>query len=67
MDKFTDKITCKAARINAGLTQQEAADELGVSVSTIKSWESGKTYPKQPAIEKMCILYNRTYDSIRFA
>ena len=67
MDKFADKITCKAARINAGLTLQEAAEMLGVSVSTLKNWECGKTYPRQPAIERMCILYNRSYDSIKFA
>ena len=62
----TNKITCKAARINAGLTQKEAAEKIGVSVSTIKNWETGKTYPKQPEIEKMCAAYNRTYDSINF-
>lgn len=63
---ISDKITCRAARINAGYTQQEAADILGVSVSTLKNWENGKTYPKQPAIEKMCALYKRSYDSINF-
>ena len=62
----TDKITCKAARINAGYTQEEAAKELGVATSTLRNWENGKSYPKQPAIEKMCTLYNRSYDSINF-
>ena len=60
------KITCKAARVNAGYTQGKAASELGVSVSTIKNWETGKTFPKQPDIEKMCALYGCTYDCINF-
>lgn len=62
----TNKITCRAARILAGYTQEEAAKELGVAPSTLRNWETGKTYPKQPAIEKMCTLYNRSYDSINF-
>ena len=59
-------ITLKAARINAGYTQQEVAECVGVSVSTIKSWESGKTYPKQPQIECLCELFGLKYDQIFF-
>lgn len=59
-------ITLKAARINAGLTQQALAELVGVSVSTIKSWESGKTYPKQPQIESLCKLFGLKYDQIFF-
>ena len=59
-------ITLKAARYNAGYTQQAVADHIGVSVSTIKSWESGKTYPKQPQIELLCQLFGLTYDQIFF-
>lgn len=32
-------ISLKAARVNAKLTQKEASKKLGVSVSTIVSWE----------------------------
>lgn len=39
------EITLKAARINAGLTQKELAKELGVSNTTVNSWENGDTEP----------------------
>ena len=60
------KITLQAARVNAGLTQQEAADEIGVGVSTLKNWECGKSFPNQPKIERLCEVYGVTYDQIFF-
>lgn len=36
------KLTLKAARVNAGLTQTEFADALGVSKMTVLEWEKGK-------------------------
>lgn len=60
------KISLKAARVNAGYTQAEAAGIIGVSVTTIKNWESGMSFPKQPMIEKLCALYGVTYDSLNF-
>ena len=60
------KITLAAARVNANLTQKQVAETLGVAVSTIKNWESGKTFPKQPMIEKLCELYGIPYDYINF-
>lgn len=59
-------ITLKAARVNAGFTQAMVAEKLGMSVSTIKNWENGNSFPKQPAIEKLCELYGVTYDNIKF-
>ena len=59
-------ITLKAARVNAGLTQANVAEKLGVAVSTVRNWENGTTFPKQPAIEKMCELYSVSYDYIKF-
>lgn len=60
------QITLKAARVNAGLTQLAAADKLNVSVATLKNWERGKTFPKQPQIEALCELYGVSYDNIFF-
>lgn len=60
------KISLKAARVNAGLSQKEAADKLGISNKTLCSWENGKTFPDQPMIEKICMLYVVTYDMIDF-
>lgn len=61
------KITLKAARVNAGMTQTEAAKRIGVSISTLKNWESGSTFPKQPQIEAMCEIYGISYDALFFA
>ena len=60
------KITLKAARVNAGYSQKEAAEHLGISNKTLCSWENGKTFPDQPMIEKLCGLYGVTYDMIVF-
>lgn len=64
--KIWPKITLKAARKNASLTQVEAAKLLGVAASTLRNWENGITYPGQPEIEKLCALYNLKYDYINF-
>ena len=61
-----NKISLRAARVNKGFTQEAAAKAINRSVSAIKSWENGKTFPKQPDIEKLCALYEVTYDSIDF-
>lgn len=62
-----EKITLKAARVNAGYSQKGAAVALGISNKTLCAWENGKSFPKQPMIEKMCALYGISYDSINFA
>lgn len=61
------KITLKAARVNANLSQQEAARRIGVAASTIRNWEAGKTFPNQPKIEKMCEVYGIPFDILFFA
>lgn len=41
------KITLKAARVNAGLTQGQMADRLGVSLRTVVAWETGEKQIRQ--------------------
>lgn len=48
-------------RKNAGMTQQDAADRLGVSNKTVSKWESGRGYPE---IEKILYICNRYQVSI---
>lgn len=60
------RLTLKSARVNLNLTQEEAARNLGISRSKLKNWESGRSFPKQPEIEKLCELYRVTYDQIDF-
>ena len=60
------QITLKAERVNVNLTQADVAKKLDISVGTIKNWEKGKTFPKQPMIEKLCEIYGVSYDNIFF-
>lgn len=60
------KVSLKAARINAELNLTEAADQIGVSVSTVKNWETKKTFPNQPMIERICVVYAIPYDMLKF-
>ena len=61
-----EKMSLKAIRIDRKLTQKQVAEALNVAISTVKNWENGVSFPKQPAIEKLCKLYNVPYDYIRF-
>lgn len=45
------------ARAAAGLTQQEAADKIGVSLRTIQNWESGTKEPNLRQIVKAAAVY----------
>ncbi len=60
----TLKITLAAARVNAGLTQEDVARELHVSKQTIINWEKGKCavgYAQAKALEA---LYGIPMDNI---
>lgn len=60
------KITLKAARTNAGLTQKAAAKALGVTNKTLCNWENGRTIPRITYIEKIIELYGVDYDNLSF-
>ena len=60
------KLTLKAARVNAGLTQVDAAVKIGISVGALSSYERGKTYPDVPIIKAMEKIYKVNYDHIIF-
>lgn len=47
------KITLAAARVNAGKTQREWADLLGVTFYTVWNWENGKTCPNAAKLRKI--------------
>jgi len=51
------KITIKAARVNAGLTQKEAAERLGIAYQTLSSYEKNNKSIRLEVLEKMCSLY----------
>lgn len=60
------KITLKAARVNANLTQKESANRLNVSNKTICNWESGVSFPPANMIPAICELYGIPFDSLNF-
>ena len=53
----TFKISLASARVNAQMTQQQAAEAMKVSKSTIVAWEKGKAEPRASQIEMLCNLY----------
>ena len=61
------KITLKAARINADLSQKEAAEALNVNVSTLQNYETGKTVPDWEMVKRIEQVYSFPADFIIFA
>lgn len=59
-------ITLRAARVNAGLTQKEAAAKLNVSNKTLWNWETGARVPNINKVKAICELYGMSYDDIIF-
>lgn len=59
-------ITLRAARVNKGLSQIQAAKLLEISVDTVRKYEAGKTFPDVPMIKKIEELYGVSYDDIDF-
>lgn len=47
-------ISLKAARVNAGYTQEQLAEKLGVSPVTIWKWENGQSEPRFSQFKKLC-------------
>lgn len=60
------QITLEAARVNAGYSQKEAAEKLGVSNCTLLRWEKGLSMPKANHIVAICKLYKVPYDMLIF-
>ena len=62
MDKL--RISLKAARVNAGLTQVEAAKKLGKSPNTIILWENGTIAPDRANLYLLADIYGISVDNI---
>ncbi len=58
------KVSIKALRVNAELSQQEAADKIGVAPRTLQNWENGVTYPTAVQLVSICSVYNCTMADI---
>ncbi|MDG6125139.1 helix-turn-helix transcriptional regulator [Lactococcus formosensis] len=60
------KLTLAALRVNKGLNQAEMAKELDVHKNTWMNWESGKTFPDIPDLEKIEKYFGIKYQNINF-
>ena len=57
MGFFERKWRLSACRVNAGYTQVEVAEILGITESTLIKWEKGITAPKMEKAQKLSELY----------
>lgn len=54
----------KALREREGITQQQLADALGVTVTSVSGWETRGTYPRKSAVDAIKHTYNVTEDDL---
>lgn len=52
------KISLRAARVNAGLTQREVGDLLEYSHTIISKWEDGSLRPRKLYLDALAKLYS---------
>lgn len=58
------QISLASARVNAGMTQEEAAKHMHVGKQTIVSWEKGTSEPKMSQGKELSKLYGIPIDYI---
>lgn len=58
------KLTMKAIRINANMTQQELADAMGVSRAAVIAWETGRRNISTVCLMAFCYVMNVTISDI---
>lgn len=58
------KITLRAARVNAGFTQDELAEKLKVSRATVNAWECGRAELKPHHLYAFCYATGVSEDDI---
>lgn len=57
-------VSLEAARVNARLSQKEAALAMKVNPTTLANWENGKTAISADQFKKLCELYEVPMDVI---
>ena len=60
------QMTLKAARVNKGLTQKEAAAKLGIGEDTMGRYERGLSFPDVVTLKKIESLYGIGYNELIF-
>lgn len=62
VDTFGTRL--RTARESVGLSQDDAALELGVSKSSLSAWENDKHFPQLETFIQLCALYRASADEI---
>lgn len=57
-------LNTKAARLRAGLTQEEFAEKIGKQQVTVSAWENGKAAPVANFLPKICEVLGCTLDDL---
>lgn len=63
-EQVATKIPIKAARVAAGLTQEELAQQMGVSRQTVINWETDKQEIKTAYLYMFCGITGFSEDDI---
>ena len=59
------KDNIKKARLDAGLTQKEVAEKLGVAQAQYARWESGGRNPKDETVEKLAEIFGTSFEILK--
>ena len=59
------KDNIKKARLDAGLTQLEVAEKLGVAQAQYARWENGGRNPKDDTVEKLAEILNTSFEILK--
>ena len=59
------KDNIKKARLDAGLTQLEVAEKLGVAQAQYARWENGGRNPKDDTVEKLAEIFGTSFEILK--
>ena len=59
------KDNIKKARLDAGLTQIEVAEKLGVAQAQYTRWENGGRNPKDETVEKLAEIFDTSFEILK--
>ena len=62
---YNVKDNIKKARLDAGLTQIEVAEKLGVAQAQYARWENGGRNPQDETVKKLAEIFGVTFDKLQ--
>ena len=65
-DAYSRTLSLAAARVNAGITRAEAANEVGITAQQLGAYERGDSEPGAIVFLRLCSLYSVGPYEIRF-